>query len=193
MPRFGADCLALTLCGRHFVQHQRQRSGQPVFRVSERERQRPVVGPERVALQELHDQPACCDGSVDAGNAPCLPMRILHVRLLHANQSPTNVSWPPQGLHLEVHFTAPSGAPSQHQSIDLAIHYEMYTGFAMLVVCDWRDDWPQDPACGEVDDGGADRQPGGGLHCELGDCGVSCGEPPVRAVFVAVFGACHVG
>ena len=43
-------------------------------------------------------------------------------------QSPTNVSWPPQGLHLEIHFTAPSTAPPQHQTIDLAIHYEMYTG-----------------------------------------------------------------
>lgn len=43
-------------------------------------------------------------------------------------QSPTNVSWPPQGLHLEVHFVAPSTAPAEHQTIDLVMHYEMYVG-----------------------------------------------------------------
>ena len=80
-----------------------------------------------MALQELHDQRTCCHCAVDTRNPPCLLIVCGAVRQ-QRSQSPTNVSWPPQGLHLEIHFTAPSTAPPQHQTIDLAIHYEMYTG-----------------------------------------------------------------
>jgi hypothetical protein len=41
-------------------------------------------------------------------------------------------NWPPRGLHLQVNFTAPSGAVSQHRDVIVSVHYELLDGAPVM-------------------------------------------------------------
>ena len=50
------------------------------------------------------------------------------VRARHAPPA----DWPPCGLHLEVNFTAPNGALSQHRGIIISVHYQLLDGAPVI-------------------------------------------------------------
>jgi hypothetical protein len=88
-----------------------------------------------MALLDVQHECTDRNGAVDARHSPCLSTS--HMDVLMMLQSPSNVSWPPQGLHLEVHFVAPASAPPEHKTIDLVIHYEMYVGYVDARMSGW--------------------------------------------------------
>ena len=47
--------------------------------------------------------------------------------------APSNITWPPKGQRLDVHFKAPQWAPYYHQLVDVTVHYEMYDGIPLIV------------------------------------------------------------
>lgn len=49
-----------------------------------------------------------------------------------ARGSPTDVQWPPSGVHLTVVFEAPPGAPAAVAATTVEVHYEMYVGHPIL-------------------------------------------------------------
>lgn len=46
--------------------------------------------------------------------------------------SPSDVNWPPKGVHLAVSFSPPKNAPTSHRSISVIIHYEIYDDLPLL-------------------------------------------------------------
>lgn len=46
--------------------------------------------------------------------------------------APQDITWPPKGLRLNVHFKAPDSAPYDHRNIQVCIHYEMYDGLPAM-------------------------------------------------------------
>ena len=46
--------------------------------------------------------------------------------------SPTDLAWPPAGLHLTVNFAAPAGAPAALANVVVSVHYEVYDGLPVL-------------------------------------------------------------
>lgn len=46
--------------------------------------------------------------------------------------APADIVWPPAGLRLDVLFKAPQSAKSNHQSVTVKVHYEMYDGIPLL-------------------------------------------------------------
>eukprot|EP00697_Spironema_sp_BW2_P015561 gnl/Spiro4/6458_TR3313_c0_g1_i1.p1 gnl/Spiro4/6458_TR3313_c0_g1~~gnl/Spiro4/6458_TR3313_c0_g1_i1.p1 ORF type:complete len:759 (-),score=179.88 gnl/Spiro4/6458_TR3313_c0_g1_i1:82-2358(-) len=46
--------------------------------------------------------------------------------------SPTDLSWPPKGVHLQVNFAAPDSAPPAHKDVVIEVHYELYDGVPLL-------------------------------------------------------------
>jgi hypothetical protein len=47
--------------------------------------------------------------------------------------APTNIQWPPKGVHLSVYFKAPYFAPLAHKYVVVVVNYEMYDGIPLLV------------------------------------------------------------
>lgn len=45
-----------------------------------------------------------------------------------ARGAPTDIAWPPHGLHLAVNYVAPPAAHTALRSIVVTVHYEMYDG-----------------------------------------------------------------
>ena len=46
--------------------------------------------------------------------------------------APEDITWPPKGLRIDVHFKAPKGAPALHQKVIITVHYEMYDGIPAM-------------------------------------------------------------
>ena len=46
--------------------------------------------------------------------------------------APTNIAWPPKGLHLAVDFVPPAGAPAEFAHVVVTVNYEMYDGLPTL-------------------------------------------------------------
>jgi len=51
--------------------------------------------------------------------------------------APTDIQWPPKGIHLSVYFKAPHNAPLSHKYVNVVINYEMYDG--ILLIEKWLD------------------------------------------------------
>jgi hypothetical protein len=47
--------------------------------------------------------------------------------------APTDIQWPPKGIHLSVYFKAPHFAPISHKYVTVVVNYEMYDGIPLLV------------------------------------------------------------
>ena len=47
--------------------------------------------------------------------------------------APSDIQWPPKGVHLTVYFKAPHIAPLSHKYVTVIVHYEMYDGIPLLV------------------------------------------------------------
>jgi hypothetical protein len=74
----------------------------------------------------LLQNPAAFQYSGHRTTAPEAP--FAWVRARHAPPA----DWPPRGLHLEVNFTAPSGALSQHRGIIISVHYQLLDGAPVI-------------------------------------------------------------
>ena len=64
-------------------------------------------------------------------------MKFKHLQQLlfhiHQNDSaPTDIQWPPKGIHLSVYFKAPHFAPLSHKYVTVVVNYEMYDGIPLL-------------------------------------------------------------
>ena len=46
--------------------------------------------------------------------------------------APKDVSWPPDGVSLELRFKAPPSAPAEHQTLQITIRYELYRGVPIM-------------------------------------------------------------
>lgn len=46
--------------------------------------------------------------------------------------APTDIQWPPKGIHLRVYFKAPYFAPLAHKYVTVVVNYEMYDGIPLL-------------------------------------------------------------
>ena len=42
--------------------------------------------------------------------------------------APSNIEWPPKGLHAYFMFKAPTSSPPSHQDVIVVVHYEIYIG-----------------------------------------------------------------
>jgi hypothetical protein len=47
--------------------------------------------------------------------------------------APSDIQWPPKGIHLSVYFKAPFFAPLTHKYVTVVVNYEMYDGIPLLV------------------------------------------------------------
>ena len=47
--------------------------------------------------------------------------------------APSDIQWPPKGIHLSVYFKAPYYAPLSHKYVTVVVNYEMYDGIPLLV------------------------------------------------------------
>lgn len=47
--------------------------------------------------------------------------------------APSDIQWPPKGIHLSVNFKAPAFAPLSHKYVTVVVNYEMYDGIPLLV------------------------------------------------------------
>ncbi|CAF1266461.1 unnamed protein product [Didymodactylos carnosus] len=47
--------------------------------------------------------------------------------------APSDIVWPPKGIHLKVYFQAPWYAPMPHQYVIVSVNYEMYDGIPLIV------------------------------------------------------------
>ena len=47
--------------------------------------------------------------------------------------APSDIQWPPKGVHLSVYFEAPFYAPLSHKYVTVVVNYEMYDGIPLLV------------------------------------------------------------
>ena len=46
--------------------------------------------------------------------------------------APSDIQWPPKGIHLSVYFKAPYYAPLFHKYVTVVVNYEMYDGIPLL-------------------------------------------------------------
>lgn len=46
--------------------------------------------------------------------------------------APSDIQWPPKGIHLSVYFKAPYFAPLAHKYVTVIVNYEMYDGIPLL-------------------------------------------------------------
>jgi hypothetical protein len=46
--------------------------------------------------------------------------------------APTNIAWPPTGVHLQLSFGPPAAAPASLAGLVVVVHYEMYSGLPTL-------------------------------------------------------------
>jgi hypothetical protein len=46
--------------------------------------------------------------------------------------APTDIQWPPKGVHLSVYFKAPSNASISHKYVTVVVNYEMYDGIPLI-------------------------------------------------------------
>ena len=42
--------------------------------------------------------------------------------------TPTDLAWPPTGVHLQLEFVRPAGAPAALSQVRVVVHYELYDG-----------------------------------------------------------------